>query len=186
VLQLEGSHTSPGGLNPDLSAWRRDPAESPAGGMAALGLHEVDTFNYFVGPASRVFAFSGKPAALGTLDEATTVVIEYERGTLGYIGTTYFAPPIVTVAAYGTKGNAWNEQDGERLFVQPIGEAARNEQPVDTIDTVVDEVTEFARCIREGGTPETGGPEAVEVAAVMEATLRSVTAGRAVDVADLR
>lgn len=185
VVQLEGSHSAPGALNPELVAWRKDPVECPAGGMTALGIHEVDTFNYLVGPAKRVTAFSKQLAGLTGLDETTMAVIEFESGPLGYLGTTYFAPPVVTVAAFGTGANVWNEEDGTRLFVQKSGEAARTEQDVETIDTVTDELEEFARCIRDGATPETGGPEGLEVAAVLEAIVQSVESGRAVELSSI-
>jgi predicted dehydrogenase len=186
VMQLEGSHSAPGALNPELVAWRRDPVECPAGGMTALGIHEVDTFNYFVGPAKRVTAFSKQLVGLTDLDEATMAVIEFESGPLAYLGTTYFAPPVVTVAAFGTAANVWNEQDGAKFFVQQNGEAARTEQDVETIDTVTDELSEFARSIRDGAEPETGAPEGLEVAAVLEAIVQSVESGRAVEVAAVK
>ena len=186
VMQLEGIHTAPGALSPDLASWRTDPAECPAGGMTALGVHEVDTFHYLAGPAARVAAFSKRLAKLTDLDEATTVMIEFESGPLAYLGTTYFAPTVVTVAAYGTDAIVWNEQDGAKLFVQRRGEAARSEEAVDTVDTTVDELAEFARCIREGTRPETGGPEGLEVAAVLEAAIESVASGRAVELSDVR
>lgn len=186
VMQLEGSHSAPGALNPELVAWRRDPVECPAGGMTALGIHEVDTFNYLVGPAKRVTAFSKQLVGLTDLDEATMAVIEFESGPLAYLGTTYFAPPVVTVAAFGTDANVWNEQDGARLFVQRNGEAVRTEQDVETIDTVVDELEEFARCILDGTEPETGGPEGLEVAAVLEAIVQSAESGRAVELSSFK
>ena len=186
VMQFEGMHAAPGALSPDTAAWRKDPSESPLGGMAALGVHEVDTFNYLAGPAKRVAAFSKRVAGVTEIDEATTVMIEFESGPLAYLGTTYVAPMVVTVAAYGTDANVWNEEDGKKLFVQRQGEAARSEEQVDTLDTMVDELAEFARCIREGTRPETGGPEGLEVAAVLEAAVESVLSGRAVELADLR
>ncbi len=186
VVQFDSIHTAPGALKPDLAPWRADPAESPAGGMTALGTHEVDTLHYLTGPAARVAAFSKNLIGLTRLDEATTVMIEYESGPLGYIGTSYFTPPLVTVAAYGTEANVWNEQDGVKLFVQRLGESARSEVPVGTLDTTVDELAEFARCIREGVRPETGGPEGLEVAAVLEAIGESVASRRTVELSDLR
>jgi predicted dehydrogenase len=186
VMQLEGSHTAPGALNPELVAWRRNPVECPAGGMTALGIHEVDTFNYLVGPAKRVTAFSKQLVGLTDLDEATMALIEFESGPLAYLGTTYFAPPVVTVAAFGTAANVWNEQDGARLFVQRDGEAARTEQDVETIDTVADELAEFGRCIRDGTEPETGGPEGLEVAAVLEAIIQSAESGLAVELSSVK
>ncbi|HSL76205.1 MAG TPA: Gfo/Idh/MocA family oxidoreductase, partial [Candidatus Limnocylindrales bacterium] len=157
LLQLEGFHTAAGGHKPDLPAWRRDPDECPFGGMTALGVHTVDTFHHWVGPARRVSAFSTKVAGMGStdLDEATTVMIEYEGGVLGTIGTNYFTAPIVTTTAYGSEAIVWNEEDGKRFFVQPRTDAARTEQPVDQLDTVVDEMAEFARAIRGEATPET-------------------------------
>jgi predicted dehydrogenase len=186
VMQFEGMHAAPGALNPDIAPWRMDPAESPLGGMAALGIHEVDTFNYLAGPVARVGAISKRLAGIKDIDEATVLMLELESGPLAYLGTTYFAPPVVTVAAYGTDANVWNEGDGARFFVQRKGEPSRGEESVDTIDTLADEMAEFARCIREKAEPETGGAEGLEAAAVLEAAIESVASGRVVDVADLR
>jgi predicted dehydrogenase len=186
VVQLEGFHSSPGAHKPDLPAWRTDPNECPAGGMTALGVHTVDTFNYLVGPAARLVAFSKKVAGVSTLDEATAVTIEYESGPIGQIGTSYFVPGLVSLAVYGTDLNVWNEEDGGRLFTQARVDKARAEQAVEQIDTIRDEVVEFARSIRDGGTPETGAPEGLEVAVVLEGIARSVDSGRAIDLSSLR
>jgi predicted dehydrogenase len=186
LLHLEGTHTGPAAQKPDLAAWRADPAEDPAGAMAPMGVHVVDTFNYLAGPAKRVAAFSKQVRGWRPLDEATTVIIEYESGPLGYIGTSYFVPAVIALTAYGSEGNAWVEEDGARLFVQKLGEPARSEQPTEVLDTVADELAEFAACIVEGAQPETGGAEGLEVAAVLEAVVESVATGRAVDLARLR
>ena len=186
VLQLEGMHSAPGGHNADLPAWRSDPAECPHGGMTALGVHTVDTFHYFMGPAKRVTAFTSRIAGLRALDDATSVLIEYDGGELASINTTYFSPPVVTLSVFGTDAAVWNEEDGARLFVQARTDPVRAEEQVETIDTITDEVAEFARCIREGVRPETGVPEAIEVGAVLDAITRSVESGCAVELAELR
>lgn len=186
VMHLEGVYSVPGGHKPNLPAWRSDPAECPAGSMTALGVHVVDTFGAWVGPAKRVSAFTARIDGLTALDEATTVMIEYGSGQLGSISTSYFTPMMNTVAAFGTERAVWNEEDGDRLFVQVRGEPARTEQPVETIDTIVDELGEFARCVVGGSEPETGGAEGLEVAVVLEGIVRSVSSGRAVDLAELR
>jgi predicted dehydrogenase len=49
-----------------------------------------------------------------------------------------------------------------------------------------DEIVEFARCIGGEAEPETGMPEAIEVAAVLEAIGRSVESGATVDLTELR
>ena len=186
VLQLEGNRSGPAAHLPTLAPWRADPAESPAGGMAAMGTHIVDTFNFLVGPARRVSAFSANVLDVRAIDDATTVLIEYESGPLGYLGTSYFVPVTNMICMYGTDGAAWSEQDATRLFIQKRADSTRIEQAVETLDTVADEIGEFALCIQEGGAPETGGPEGVEVAAVMEAIVRSAETGCAVELSDLR
>jgi predicted dehydrogenase len=186
VLHLDGMHTAPGGFKPDLPAWRKDPVECPYGGMTALGVHTVDTFNYFVGPAKRVTAFSTTLERFTDLDEATTVLIAYEAGALGSISTTYFAPPNVSLSVFGTDAAVWNEEDGARLYTQPRSDPTRTEQEIETLDTMTDEIAEFVGNVRDGGRPETGVAEAIEVAAVLEAIGRSVETGTSVDVADLR
>jgi predicted dehydrogenase len=185
VLQLEGVHTAAGGHRPDLPRWRRDPAEAPLGGMTALGVHTVDTFHYFVGPARRVVAFS-KTVDPTPIDDATVVLIEYEQGPLASISTTYFSAPVVSLSVYGSEGAVWNEEDGRRLFTQARIAAAREEQRIEVLDTIVDELAEFANSIRGNGQPETGVRESIEVAAVLEAIGRSVDSSGAVDLAGIR
>ena len=186
ILQLDGMHTAAGGHKPDLPGWRKDPAECPFGGMTALGVHTVDTFHYFVGPARKVTSFSTRIRGFNDLDEATTVVLEYESGPVASINTTYFAPPVVSLSVVGSDAAAWNEEDGTRLFTQSRSEPTRSEREVETIDTMLDEIAEFARCIAGEGEPETGLAEAIEVAAVLEAIGRSVESGQTVELADLR
>jgi predicted dehydrogenase len=186
VLQLDGMHTASGGHKPDLPAWRKDPAECPFGGMTALGVHTVDTFHYFMGPAKKVTSFSSRIHGFNDLDEATTVLVGYESGPIASINTTYFSPPIVSLSVFGSDAAAWNEEDGTRLFTQSRSDPTRTEQEVETIDTLVDEIAEFARSIRGEGVPETGVAEAIEVAAVLEAIGLSIESGCSVHMADLR
>jgi predicted dehydrogenase len=153
--------------------------------MAAMGVHLVDTFHYFAGAARRVMAFSRKATVEGTLDRATIVLIEYLDGTLASIGTSSFTPPIQLVAAFGTRRDAWNEHDG-LLFTQGRDDRDRVAQPVDELDTIVDELQEFAACILGERAPETGGREGLEVAAVMEGMSMSLDTGTPTLLADLR
>jgi len=186
LLQLEGNRSGPAAHLPGLAPWRAERVESPAGGMAAMGTHIVDTLHYLVGPARRVFAFSVDRLDVRPIDDATAVTIEYESGPIGYIGTSYFVPAVNTVAAYGTDASAWSEQDGARFYLQQRADATRTEQPIETIDSLADELGEFAGCVRGVGAPETGATEGLEVAVVMEAIVRSVRDGCAVEVANLR
>ena len=186
VVMLEGNQSSPAGNNPNLVAWRRDPREAPAGGMTGNGIHLVDDFHYFVGPAKRLFAFSKKLDSPLPLDETTTIVVEYAAGPLGYIGTSAFTSEVTDVTVYGKAAVAWNVDEGRQLYVQRRDEDTRRRVEVETIDTVADELAEFARCIRTGAKPETGGREGLEAVVVLEAVVESSRTGRPVELADFR
>jgi predicted dehydrogenase len=181
----EANLSYPKGLNP-RSGWRGEPAESPAGGMAGLGVHMADNLIYLLGRPTRVSAFSKRIIGVAKLDDATTAILEFESGPLAFLGTSMVIPDIARTAVWGTEAAAWNEVDGEHLYVQRVGEKERTELPVDTLDTVVDELEEFAANIRSGSTPETGGPEALEVVAVFEGLVESATTGRVVDLDEVR
>jgi len=91
-----------------------------------------------------------------------------------------------TNAVFGTQANAWTEEEGSKLYFQKVDQQAREELPCEGGDCMAEQMTEFARCIRDGATPETGGPEGIEVVAVLEAVIESAATGQAVDVSDYR
>ena len=54
------------------------------------------------------------------------------------------------------------------------------------VDTVRDELEEFVGNVRNGTTPETGGPEALEAVAVLEGIVESAATGTVVDLDEVR
>jgi predicted dehydrogenase len=185
IHYAEANLSYPKGLNP-RGGWRGDPAESPAGGMTGLGVHMADNLNYLLGRAARVAAFSRRVIGVGKLDDVTTATLEFHNGALAFLGTAMVIPNIARTAVWGTEGAAWNEVDGERFFFQPVGDKERSEQPVEILDTVRDELEEFASNVRNGTSPETGGPEALEAVAVLEGIVESAATGTVVDLDEVR
>lgn len=185
IHYAEANLSYPKGLNP-RSGWRGDPAESPAGGMTGLGVHMADNLNYLLGRPARVAAFSRRIIGVGNLDDVTTATLEYEDGPLVSFGTAMVIPDIARTALWGTEAAAANEMDGERFYYQKVGEKDRTAQPIETLDTVVDELEEFAQNVRNGTRPETGGPEALEAVVVLEGIVESATTGSVVDLDEVR
>jgi hypothetical protein len=72
-----------------------------------------------------------------------------------------FSPGQSTILLPGCDLVRHGEEDGSVLR---LTHAARSEQEVETLDTMVEEIAEFARCIPGEGVPETGVAEAIEVA----------------------
>jgi predicted dehydrogenase len=186
VVTIETNQSIPNALGFAPEYWRADRAENPLGSMANLGVHMIDTMIYLLGPIERVFAFSNVLIERPPIDDVTAVVVEFETGVLGYLGTSFVVPRTTTVAVRGTDAAAMSTEDGVRLFIQARADAAPTEEPVAQLDTVVDELEEFVRCISTGARPETGGPEALEVVAVMDAMTAAATSATVQRVADFR
>ncbi|MFV2039018.1 MAG: Gfo/Idh/MocA family protein [Acidimicrobiales bacterium] len=186
VVMVETHQSAPMALNFKSEYWRASRQESPLGSMTSLGVHMIDTMHYLMGPVARVFAFSNVLLDKPAIDHVTSIVLEFESGQLGYLGTSFVVPAAVSITVRGTGGTAWNEEDGAKVYRQDPSEKARKGEPVEVVDTVADEIAEFARAIRGGPAPETGGTEGLEVIAVMAAAVASSESGRAESIADFR
>jgi len=171
---------------PAKAGWRASRAETPAGGMTALGVHMADTLNMLAGRPVRIAAFSRQVLAHTDVDDVTTAVLEYDGGALATLTTSMVIPTVARVAVFGTAMSAWNEDDGTRFYRQAAGEAERTPEPVETIDTIRDELLEFAGSVRGVTTPETDGRSALEVVVVLEGLIRSAEQGRVVDLDEVR
>jgi predicted dehydrogenase len=79
-----------------------------------------------------------------------------------------------------------NEWDGAQFSVQQSGEKHTTQQEIEILDTVKDELEEFAANLRSGSAPETGGAEATEVIAILEAVVESAARGAIVDLDEVR
>lgn len=185
VHYAEANLSYPKGLNP-RTGWRGEPDESPAGGMTGLGVHMADNLNYLLGKAARVAAFSKQIIGLRKLDDVTTATIEFRDGPLAFLGTSMVIPDIARTAVWGTEGAACNDKDGERFLTQEVGSMDWAEQEIETLDTVQDELEEFASNVRNQKTPETGGPEALEATAILEGIVESANRGTVVDLDEVR
>ena len=182
VHHLLAVHSAPLFFNPNLSAWRQRAEESPAGGMTALGVHQVDTFQYLAGPIARVMALSRRLLPGKEVDDTTVISFEFESGALGQLATSQATGPTVDVEVHGTKAIARNLGDGSVLTIQRRGSWDTEVVETEQLDTIRDEMAEFARGIRGEARPETGGSESRSVVAVLEAIIASANEARIVDV----
>lgn len=180
LVALEGNLSGPIALS-GRTGWRRDPAESPVGGMTSYGVHVLDTLHYLAGPIRRVSAFSRAVVDAG-LDDVSIVLCEHAGGPLSTLTTATVIPVTQNVGAYGTDAAAWSLQDGARLAFQLRGDTSPSVEDVAPVDALAEQMDEFARCTLGEARPETGGPEAAAVIAVFEAIERSIRSGSAEEV----
>ena len=185
VSQIEGHFSADYGfssaITPDM--WRADRAETPGGPMTNLGIHHVDTYQYLLGPIARVMALSRRVVLGLDIDDVTAILFEFASGSLGYLGTSWVpATRTEWITLHGTDAQAWHEAAGARLSLTRRDRPEREAVPLAPVDPLVEELAEFARCVREGTKPEVGGEEATANIAVLEAIVESATSGRATDV----
>jgi predicted dehydrogenase len=184
VAQIEGNISADAGFVLKPGVWRTVRDETPGGAMTNLGIHHVDTFQYLLGPVARVMAFVRRVALTHIeIDDATSVVLEFASGSLGYLGTSWIhANRTSYLTVHGTEAQAWSEADGARLFLARRGQREREAVPLAPVNAEVAELAEFARCVREGTRPEVGGEQGGANIAVLEAVVESARSGRAVSV----
>jgi predicted dehydrogenase len=181
LQMIETNISGPLSFKPDLPEWRQTREECPAGGMTAMGVHMLDTILYLGGPVARVYCRSTQVAGKLAIDDVTMVLLELQSGALAYLGTMLAVPTTSAVAIKGTDAAFWSEADGTRAFEQKRADPYRSEVSIEAIDTVKDEITEFARCIATGAQPETGGAQGALVVELFEAIVESAGSGTPVD-----
>jgi predicted dehydrogenase len=186
VIMVETNQSVPNALRFEPGYWRANRTESPLGGMTSLGVHMLDTMTYLLGRVERVFAFTRGILDAPPIDHATAIVLEFASGPLGYLGTSFVVPKTTSVTVRGTRGMAINDENGTRFYRQAVDETSRVEEPIEVLDTIVDQLGEFVRSIQGGAVPETGGAQGLEVIAVLEAAVASSESGRAESVSDFR
>ncbi|MBW1767581.1 MAG: Gfo/Idh/MocA family oxidoreductase, partial [Deltaproteobacteria bacterium] len=174
-IQVEAnfSHNMGLTLKPGDFRWRGDDSGCPAGALMTMGIHHADTLNYLFGPIKSVFSFFNKLYVTGEVEDVTTTIFQFESGILGYLGSNYASPKALWMYVYGTRGNLlctvtlpelpfaeyllrmpFVDRD-TRLQIFEKGKTGSKNVPLSEGDPILDEMDDFADCIRSGRQPET-------------------------------
>jgi predicted dehydrogenase len=135
IVHVEGNMSSPGLWLYQPGSWRLERAESPAGGMAAMGLHIFDGMISMFGRIEAVCAQSTRLHRASGLDETTTALLRMENGMTGSVATSLATAWYFDFRVYGSNGWAEirNFQMDKFTFFPREGEIEQIEfQPVDT------------------------------------------------------
>ena len=171
ILHLEGNFSGNFGLGYSPGMWRATEAESPAGGMTAMGIHILDAFIQLAGRISWVRCESHHKAVPVVADDTTSLLLGFSSGATGYLGTMIATGRMVRVQVFGTKG--WlHLLDHHLLDVCDInGQVERIEFP--KIDAERAELEAFADAVQGGAEFPVPLDEVVHGIAAMEAAIRS-------------
>jgi len=190
-------------LTPAKWRWYGDDSGCPAGALMTMGVHHADTLNHFFGPIEKVYAYFNKLYIPAEVEDVSMTIFQFESGLLGYLGSSYTVPRTNWVQIYGTEAKllctvslpnvtfdeylkVWTVVDRyTTLQISGKGGDRPEEIPLPIGDPILEEIDEFADCIRKGTKPETDGKGALVALSLIRASIESARTGKQVRLADL-
>jgi predicted dehydrogenase len=180
VMHAETNYSGPGALRYQQGMWRADKGESPAGGMAGMGIHMVDGLIGLLGPIRQVQALSQRRALKVEIDDTTAVLLRFRSGATGYLGTIAATSPEWRMQVFGSKG--WIELRDDSHLQARMLDSEPETIDFGRFDKERAELEAFADAIA-GKTPyPLPLDQAVHGIAVFEGIAHSANAGQAVDI----
>jgi len=169
----------------ELGHWRYTADGMPGGVMLQIGLHYVDVLMMLLGPVKSVSGMASQLVLPGDNPDVGTLMMRHENGAVSSLSTSYAsASEYYLMNIYGKRMSAYyNLFDGLRCLKQ--GDTEQKSVEVGSVDTLAEELVEWANAARGNGTVEVGGEGATESLAVVKAGVKSVSEGRHVDVAEI-
>ena len=177
-LHVEGNFSA--NLAGAGGTWRGDARESPAGGMTSLGIHVVDAFIDLIGSVSAVNAKSRRLALPFAVDDSTSVLLDFENGCTGYLGTVAASAQLYQIRVIGTDG--WAEIGFLDRFEAVFTDGTHDRLSWDGYDypgyrTVRDCLEAFARAAEGGPAFPIPPSDIAHATAVLEAIVTSARTG---------
>src|SRR3954447_17828727 len=192
IAHCSAEQNSPAGLFMDPRSWRADPAEAPAGGMTAMGVHNVDAMIGLFGEIDEVYASSIKRAIAYDAEDTTSVIFGFANGMSASLLSCLATAVSYRLAVFGSKGCAELVTPNLDFRFTPTPDAmpaGRHAQPAPEVienrgsNTLLAELEAFAAAI-EGGAPyPIPSEEILHGVAVFEAIVQSAASHRPVRVA---
>lgn len=180
VRHIEGQFSGPPSYQTEPGNWRANQVESPAGSMAARGVHVIDSMVHLAGPAETVFAFSGRLHHEIDVDDTTSCLLRFAGGVTGYLGTLHATSAFYRIHAFGSKGALEMRGETELLASDLTGKVERLTYPVADKERAVLEA--FADGVASGTKFVIAPEEIVNTVAVMQAVTASSRNGEAVTI----
>lgn len=179
MIQIEGNFSA--NMAAYSGEWRDSRAESPVGGMTSLGIHAVDMFINLFGNVASVQTVSRRVAIPYDIDDATTVLMEFEGGQLGYLGTVAATGSLWQVRAFGTQG--WGDIFGHHQLTVQKTDGTFETESCDGYDypgipTIAATLEAFARDCEGGDAFPVSPDQIAHGTAVLEAIIASAASGQ--------
>jgi predicted dehydrogenase len=190
IVLAEANSSGNLGLRLTPEIWRYYRKESPGGPLTTYTVHQTDNLHYLVGPIKRVTAFTAKLGGPAETEDVAAATVQFECGALGTIGGTFITPDRNYMQVHGTEGVILIDEDGGSVSYQKKGTENMVKYPTEDVDkqrldSLKEEMNEFATSILENKEPETNGEVGLQAVAVIEAIHQSAESGKIVNIEDL-
>lgn len=172
LMHIETNFSAPSATNWSEGHWRANRQESPAGGLAGLGIHMIDLVIWLGGDITATTAFAKRRVLDVDVEDTTSALFELASGATAYLGTMCAAPYSATCNIYGSKANAFASVDAGEVTIQPLG-GEKVTRTLDQVDTLRAELEEFADACTGKASFRVKPDEAVHSVAVMQAVTAS-------------
>src|SRR5438105_12600371 len=80
IAHCSAEQNGPAGLFMDPASWRAEASEAPAGGMTAMGVHNLDAMIHLFGRIDEVYATSLRRAVAYDAEDTTSVMFGFANG----------------------------------------------------------------------------------------------------------
>ncbi len=97
---------APAGLFMDPASWRAEASEAPAGGMTALGVHNLDAIIHLFGRIDEVYATSLRRVVGYDAEDTTSVMFGMANGMSANLVCSLVTAVSYRLAVFGSKGCA--------------------------------------------------------------------------------
>ena len=183
MIQIEGNFSA--NMAGYSGEWRDSRAESPVGGMTSLGIHAVDMFVNLFGYVANVHVLSKRVAIPFDIDDATGILMEFENGQVGYLGTVSATGHLWQVRTFGTKG--WGCIYGHDRFDVQMTDGSTDAETWDGYEypgmpTIRDQMECFGRHCEGTDTFPATPDQILHATQVLEAIIRSAESGERISV----
>ncbi|HVC57711.1 MAG TPA: Gfo/Idh/MocA family oxidoreductase [Stellaceae bacterium] len=192
IAHCYGEQNGPAGLLMNPTSWRADPAEAPAGGMTAMGVHNLDAMIHLFGPIDEVYATSLKRAITYDAEDTTSVMFGFAGGMSASLLSCLATAVSYRLAVFGSTGCAelvTPQLDFRFTATPPSMPSGRHTQPApETIEyrgfnPILAELEAFAAAIRGEAAYPIPADEVLHGVAAFEAIVRSAATHKPVKVA---
>src|SRR5947208_5560155 len=106
IAHCSAEQNGPAGLFMDPASWRAEASEAPAGGMTAMGVHNLDALIHLFGPIDDVYATSLRRAIAYDAEDTTSAMFGFANGMSATLLSCIATAVSYRLAVYGTKGCA--------------------------------------------------------------------------------